>query len=178
MKCPHCDHRILLGDDECAGCGESLTHLGLLEPERGRLHEMILTDPVSRLNAPDPLVLREDDSVGLAVERMRRVRYGSVLIVDDDEKLSGIFTEHDLVTHCAEREDEVGSIRLGDVMTRDPLTLDEDETIAHALHRMSVGGCRHVPLVRAGVPIGFVSVRGLLKYLARSGALMDGPSKS
>jgi signal-transduction protein with cAMP-binding, CBS, and nucleotidyltransferase domain len=139
---------------------------------------MILHDPVSRLNAPDPLVLREDDSVALAVERMKRLRYGSVLIVDDDEKLCGIFTEHDLVTNCVGREGQMDSIRLGDVMTREPLTLNEDDMIAQALSHMSVGGCRHVPLVRDGAPVGFVSIRGILKYLARSGALSDGPSES
>lgn len=168
MKCPHCDHRIILGDDECAHCGESLTHLGLLEPERGRIHEMILQDPLSRLNAPQPLVFREDDTVAVAVQRMKKLRYGSVLIVDEDDRLCGIFTEHDLVKQCAGREHELDRIHLGDVMTREPNALTEDETLAHALNYMSVGGYRHIPLVRDGAPVGFVSIRGILKYIARN----------
>ena len=168
MKCPHCDHRIILGDDECSECGESLTHLDLLEPERGSIHEMVLLDPLSQLNAPQPLVLREGDSVALAVERMKKLRYGSVLIVDEDERLTGIFTENDLVSRCGGREGEFDEIVLGDVMTQDPKTLTEDETLAHALNHMLVGGYRHVPLVRDGSPVGFISIRGILKYIARN----------
>jgi len=178
MKCPHCDGRIILGDDECSSCGEDLTHLGILEPERGRIHEMILADPLSRLNAPQPLVLREDDSVALAVARMKKLRYGSVLIVDEFEHLRGIFTEHDLVERCCGREGELGSLRLADVMTPQPETLTEVETLAHALHCMSVGGYRHVPLVNGRVPIGFVSIRGILKYIARNALGSDPGGRS
>ncbi len=168
MRCPHCDAKIILGDDECGGCGESLTDVRLPEPELGRIHEMILADPLSQLNAPSPLVLFESDSVQTAVERMSKLRYGSVLVVDGNESLSGIFTENDLVKRCGGRESAFGEIDLGSVMTPNPQALTAKDSLARALNMMSVGGYRHVPFVDGDKPIGFISIRGILKYLAGS----------
>ena len=66
----------------------------LPRPKRGRLHEAILEDPVSQLNAPRPIICNKTDRVARAVERMRKLRYGSVLVVDEG-KLVGIFTVTD-----------------------------------------------------------------------------------
>jgi CBS domain-containing protein len=50
-------------------------------------------------------------------------------------------------------------------MTKDPETLEEDQTIACALNKMSVGGYRHIPIVRHGKPVGVVSIRDLVDFL-------------
>ena len=45
-------------------------------------------------------------------------------------------------------------------------TLRLKHTLAHALNKMSVDGCRHVPLTdRAGRPVGVVSVRRIVDFL-------------
>jgi len=44
--------------------------------------------------------------------------------------------------------------------------LKEDDILAHAIHLMAVRGFRHIPIVRDDRPIGFVSVRGILRYVA------------
>ena len=51
-------------------------------------------------------------------------------------------------------------------MTADPQTLVEDARIVFAIHRMDLGGYRHLPIVDSqGRLRGVISVRDLLRYL-------------
>ena len=148
---------------------EDLQNLEYLEPEppkHGRLHEMVLEDPMSQLNAPKPIALQKDSTVLKAVELMKKLRYGSVLVFDG-EALVGIFTEKDLLRTIV-RNDELDKIPLSEAMTANPPVLDETNRLAHALNLMAVGGYRHVPVTRDGKVTGFVSIRGILKYLAQT----------
>ncbi len=172
MRCPDCDAEFLLGQDTCEVCGSDLTFLSVPGPKQGRLHEVILQDPLSQLNAPRPILLQESESVQEAVSQMRSHRYGSVLVLNDAGELVGIFTERDVVTRLKSDRDDFSSVPLKDVMTQNPRTLQETDTIAQALNYMAVGGYRHIALVRDGKPVGFCSIRGILRYLSES-ALVD-----
>ena len=168
MKCPGCDHEFIQGEDSCEHCGYDLSGLGIPEPKHGRLHELILEDPLSQLNAPEPITVKTTDPVSRVVERMKKNRYGSVLVLDPGGALAGIFTERDLLRRLGNDSAQIKSATVGEVMTAHPETLSEDDTIAHALNCMAVGGYRHIPLVREGAPVGFVSIRGILTYISQN----------
>ena len=53
-------------------------------------------------------------------------------------------------------------------MTAGPETLDLDDKIAFAIHKMDLGGFRHVPIMRDGDVIGVISARDILRYLTDS----------
>ena len=86
MRCPNCDGEFLLGQDVCDVCGTDLTYLSVPGPKKGRLHKIILKDPLSQLNLPQPVTLRETDTVAEAVREMRENSYGSVLVLDEEGK--------------------------------------------------------------------------------------------
>jgi CBS domain-containing protein len=127
--------------------------------------EAILGRPIHTLpELQPPIVLAPDATVRAALEVMNRATVGCVLVVEDG-KLAGIFTERDLLTKVAGTLD-VDTTRLADVMTRDPECLTLDDSIAYALNKMSVGGFRHVPLVDAdGRPTGLVGMRSVVDFL-------------
>jgi CBS domain-containing protein len=168
MECPACGHEFLAGQDVCDDCGQDLTHIGIPVPKMGSLHELILEDPISQLNAPPPITLGPGDTVASAVDLMRKHRYGSVLAVTQDGKLAGIFTEGDLLRKLSASHRPLDTITLDEVLTPHPQALTEESTIAQALHCMAVGGYRHIPVVRDGEPVGFVSIRGILSYIAKN----------
>ena len=141
-------------------------------PKKGRMHEIILKDPLSQLNAAKPIVLEPEDTVATAVHLMKRFRYGSVLIVQGNETV-GIFTEKDLVVKTTDVGTPLDKILLREAMTPNPQGLEEDDSIAHALHLMSVGDYRHVPVLRDGKPVGFASIRGILQYIADNALAQD-----
>ena len=52
-------------------------------------------------------------------------------------------------------------------MTPRPDTVTASDNIAFALHKMDVGGYRHLPVVNeGGRPVGILSVKRILHYLA------------
>ena len=50
-------------------------------------------------------------------------------------------------------------------MTADPVTLETSDKIAYALHKMNVGGYRHMPILFEGKLAGVISIRDILRYL-------------
>jgi CBS domain-containing protein len=115
-----------------------------------------------------PDVVSEQTLVGLAptasvleAASMMRDRHIGAILVMDQGKLLGIFTERDMVCRVvAERLDPETTV-LRDVMTPDPDTLTPNQQAGEALEMMGRRGYRHLPVVRDGNVIGIVSVRDL-----------------
>ena len=131
-------------------------------PVRRVLDQDTIREPIRLLNPRTPLCLAPDASLQEAVQLMREHHRGCVLAVEND-RLAGILTERDLLLKL-----EAGDLsrRVRDVMTPDPEVLRLDDPIVYALHRMSVGGYRHVPLVNdAGRPVGILAVMDIVHYV-------------
>jgi CBS domain-containing protein len=92
---------------------------------------------------------------------MRQRKIGAIMVVEQG-RLCGIFTERDALFRVLAQGRDPQATVLGDVMTRDPETITPDRPFGHALHMMYEGGFRHVPVVDDGVPIGIVSARDVL----------------
>ncbi len=108
------------------------------------------------------LTAAPDTSVAEAARRMRKNSVGAVMVVAEDGRLAGIFTERDALFRVIAESRDPHTTRLAAVMTRDPRTIAPDRPFAHALLMMYDGGFRHVPVVEHGQPIGMVSARDAL----------------
>ena len=58
------------------------------------------------------------------------------------------------------------SLKLADCMTPDPVTVQAKEPIGAAVRRMEEGGYRHLPVVEGTKPVGLLSVKRIVHYLA------------
>lgn len=96
-----------------------------------------------------------------AARLMKQNRIGALLVVDDG-RLAGIFTERDALFRVIEPGLDPDRTPLAAVMTRDPRVTEPDKPFGHALHLMYEGGFRHVPVVENGRPVGVVSARDAL----------------
>ena len=129
-----------------------------------RLRGAVLETAVSELMARDPCIVDADTSVVGAVNAMNERHIGCVL-VQQDGKLVGIFTERDLLRRVIFREGN-RSWKVSAVMTPDPETLPPSASVAFALNKMSVDGYRHIPIVGAlGQPIGILSVKDIVHFV-------------
>jgi len=100
-----------------------------------------------------------DTTVKEAVKQMVKRNVGSILIVEND-KLVGIFTERDLMKMVA--EDKPVYTAIGDVMTKDPVSLRPDDPLSKAALIMSERGFRHIPIVDdEGKLVGIISSRDI-----------------
>jgi CBS domain-containing protein len=95
-------------------------------------------------------------TVRAACERMSERQAGSVLVMDDQNKLVGIFTGRDAVRKVLAKG-KCGDATLAEVMTPRPVTMSPGKTAIEALRLMWDGGFRHVPLVEEDRIVGVVS---------------------
>lgn len=163
MTCPDCGHDNIDGFDACEHCGQDLRSIDIPRPKSG-LQRRIMKTPLRDLEPLVALTVPSAEPIAGALRLMQKARQGSVMVVDDD-KLVGIFTEHDAVTRLVDSSVNLETTPISDVMTPDPKWLSEEDTLAYAMHSMAVGNYRHIPIIQEGKPLRFVSVRGVLKYL-------------
>ncbi len=129
------------------------------DEEKKVLDSSVLNDPVGVLQPKPAIIVGPSDPVETVVQRMRAERNGCALVVEDG-RLVGIFTERDVLMHGT------GDTPVLEVMTRDPESIREDDTIATLFHKMVAGQYRHIPIVdAAGAPAGVVSQREAVRYL-------------
>jgi CBS domain-containing protein len=124
----------------------------------------ILATPIRELKLREPVLVEAATTVVAAVQAMNEQRIGCVL-VQQNGKLAGIFTERDVLKRVVFRNESRAMV-VETVMTRDPETLDASATVAYALNMMSVGGYRHIPIVdRDGRAVGMLSVRDIVDFI-------------
>lgn len=103
------------------------------------------------------------DSARLAVLRMLEEGVGSVAVCEDG-RLVGIFTERDVLALSGDGTD-LDAVRVGDVMTRDPFTVDAGVAVLDAARLMGEKKIRHLPVVEGDHLLGMVGIRDVLGSL-------------
>jgi CBS domain-containing protein len=102
-----------------------------------------------------------DTTIAVAARTMKKHDIGALMVVDEG-RLVGIFTERDAVFRVLAEGLDPAKTALADVMTSKPKTITADRAIDQALLMMHDGGFRHVPVVDAGKPLGMISARDAL----------------
>ena len=96
---------------------------------------------------------------------MRQHRVSCLLVVKDD-KVTGIFTERDLLTRVLALRKPL-TLTVAECMTPEPVTVNPKDPVRTAIRRMQSGGYRHLPVVdEEGRPVGILSAKKIVQYLA------------
>ena len=104
-----------------------------------------------------PLVLPPGATVQEACRRMQKQKAGAVLIIEDKDRLVGIFTGRDAVGRVLAAGRDPIKTKLAEVMTPKPDCLPPGKTAIEALRQMADGNYRHLPVVEKGKLIGVIS---------------------
>jgi CBS domain-containing protein len=164
IRCPDCGYENIDGEDFCQQCEQPLTSAAAPRPAT-RLEQRIARDTIRRLAPREPLLVAPETPVGEVLRRMVARRGGCAVVVAAHEVV-GIFTERDALRRLNVRAAELAGRPVADFMTRPVETLDHDDRIAFAIHKMDVGGYRHIPILDEGRVAGIISVRHVLDYIA------------
>jgi len=163
--CPACGSENIEGSDLCDQCQYSLTDLS--RPQATTALELGLTkDRIEVLKPRPPLTVRPETPVGEVLQQMVGDRMGCAAVIDENRRLLGIFTERDALMRLNVDAAKLSDKPVSAVMTTNPATLRARDKIAYALHRMNVGGFRHIPILDDDEKlVGVISIRGILAYL-------------
>ncbi|KAL9539685.1 hypothetical protein MBANPS3_010121 [Mucor bainieri] len=101
---------------------------------------------VSALRPAQALTVRETILVIEAAQLMAAKRSDCVLVVDDEEHLSGIFTAKDLAYRVVADNLDARATTVADIMTKNPMCVTADTSAQDALNLMVSRGFRHLPV--------------------------------
>ena len=123
-----------------------------------------MKDVVSSLLPKPPVTVSPDQRVGDVLKLMVERQVGCV-VVTRGEQIVGVFSERDAVDRLNVQFAELAHRPVSQFMTPSPEAVDSEARIAFAIHKMDVGGYRHMPVVTKGHISGVISVRDLLRYI-------------
>ena len=130
-----------------AAAGSLMDGAGMLAPLRSAL-------------AREPVSCPPDTPLAEVLKAMQAGRIGSMVVVDAKQAPLGIFTLPDVLSRVA-LAGAAPQTPIGELMTREPVSLEEEATLADAALAMARHGIRHVVVTRDGRFAGVLSERDL-----------------
>lgn len=114
----------------------------------------------------DVVVIEKAESVQTAIDLMRTHHVGDVIVVEKNGSASrpvGILTDRDIVLEILAEHVDLESVNVGDVMSSDLQTVDEDTKFLDAIKVMRAKGIRRLPVVDGrGDLVGILTVDDIL----------------
>ena len=107
--------------------------------------------------------VEETETVAGAARRMEELQCGAILVLRQGD-LRGIFSERDLMRRVVLERRDPDITLVGDVMSTNLKTIDETASLEEAMEAMTNHGCRHLPVLRDGQVISFLSMRDLMHF--------------
>ena len=101
-------------------------------------------------------------TVRQAVELLAERRIGA-MPVTQGELVAGIFSERDVLYRLAEEGALCLDRQVGEVMTSPPVTITPETSFIEALELMTRRRIRHLPVMRGGAMVGFISIGDIVK---------------
>lgn len=129
---------------------------------------------VGKICTRNVITVRESDELTTAAELMRENHIGYLVVVEKGPDPSnghgkpvGVLTDRDIVVSVVSRKADPALLRVGDVMTREPLVVEEGLSVGSALVQMRKNGIRRIPVIApAGHLSGVLSLDDVLDVLA------------
>ena len=132
---------------------------------------------VAELCRHSVVTIRPSDELTTAAALMRERHVGYLVVVepvsvDGSLRPAGILTDRDIVVSVIARQTDAASLRVGEVMTQNPVVVGDSESVEEAVSSMRRVGVRRLPVVGSrGQLVGVISIDDVLDALA--GQLMN-----
>ena len=108
---------------------------------------MRIMDRAEYASKTKPLTFGPDELVKPAVAAMSEMKYGSVMVIDDDRKVIGVVTERDIMKKLVNGALDPSKTKLSEIMTREPRLAKETDDLVDWLRIMSNERFRRLPVV-------------------------------
>ena len=106
-----------------------------------------------------------DASVFDAIKRMADESVGSLVVLDEHDKLVGIVTERDYARKVIVKGRSSHDTRVAEIMTADVMTASSDHTVNSCMELMTEKRVRHLPVVESDRVIAMISIGDLVQAI-------------
>jgi CBS domain-containing protein len=126
--------------------------------------------PVGEIAIRQVVVASRETPVLEAAKLMRQHHVGDIVVTDQSGGKCvpiGIVTDRDIVLEVLAQELDAARLTVGDIMTNDLITVNEQEGLFQTIKLMRARGARRVPVVdSSGALVGIVSLDDLIELVA------------
>ncbi len=124
-------------------------------------------EPLASMRPAPAVCLKGEEPVSLALQTMIEKKIGSLLVLDEHDKLSGIVTERDMLMRVGKVHADLDKLPIKNIMTPSPLTLTSNSVVKQALEHCVKREFRHIPVSSGEGPhsMCIISARDILRYI-------------
>ncbi len=123
----------------------------------------MVSHKINEIMSTGLITVKPSDSVQLAVDIMADNNISCLVVLDEDDAPVGIITERDLIRRILKPRKDPKKIKIGDLMTKNPVTIRSDATLKEGLSLIEQKGIRRLPVVDEGVLKGIVTQTDIVK---------------
>ncbi len=105
----------------------------------------------------------EDNTVVEAMALFFANRIGSLLVVNKNDEILGILAPNDVLKAVQNDADNIATIKVSSIMTRDIIVASEEDTIDYLQNIMTEHRIRHIPILEDKVLKGIISIGDVVK---------------
>ncbi len=125
-------------------------------------------EQVGHLPLQQAITLPSDTPISAVISTMQKHRCGCIILLGSNKEVVGLFTERDLMKKFVGTSLSA-STKVEEVMTANPFTLKEDDSVSQAVYVMGKKHFRHLPILTKKKEVkGLLSVRVLVYFIAEN----------
>jgi CBS domain-containing protein len=109
--------------------------------------------------------ISERQTLQQAAQQMRDLDVGSLPVCGDDDRLSGIITDRDIVTKCIARGLDPATVTAGELANDMPVTVESQVDVTEVLRAMEQHQIHRLPVIEKQQPVGMISQADLARHL-------------
>lgn len=121
---------------------------------------------------PNPTTMQADTTLVEAANTMKTADIGNAIVMENG-KVCGIVTDRDIVVRAIAEARDPKNTTVGEICSRDLVTLSPDDPIDKAISTMRERAVRRLPVVDGGRAVGIVSIGDLAVERDPNSALAD-----
>lgn len=131
-----------------------------------------MTQSIIEVMTPNPVSLPAGSPLQEAARCMKERDIGDVIVLDNGT-VCGVVTDRDIVVRAVAENRDPATTKLGDICSRDLVTLTPADSVEDAIELMRERAIRRVPIIENGAPVGIVSIGDLAVERDPQSALAD-----
>ena len=107
--------------------------------------------------------VKHDATIETVLHRLKLEGVGALVVSADDETVSGIISERDIVRGLPDHGGALLGMKVSEIMTREVKTCAPDATVQDLMAEMTRSRFRHMPVVTDGKLSGIISIGDVVK---------------
>lgn len=109
------------------------------------------------------ITVQREQTVKDVIDILVQKRIGALVVVDAQNKLTGIISERDVVRLASSHGIDAFALRVGDVMTKNVVIGTPQDDVIAVAHTMTERRFRHLPILEGDELIGMISIGDVMK---------------